>query len=81
MARQNLLSDKERATCVLLKELRVALKISISDFAKMLGRQMHVLQSRELQKVPWRTEEITHAKAKVGEHLANGLNALGSLEP
>ena len=63
-----------------MKSLRAALRVSISDFGRLLGMSLPVVQSRELQKVPWKLDEISNAKAMIGKHLMEAGHALDALD-
>ena len=63
-----------------MKKLRLALKISLTKFARLLEMSWPVLASRENETVPWQPGEIEAAKERIAEHLAAGTKALAALD-
>ena len=73
-------TETARAASRQMKSLRLTLKISVSDFARLLGMKMHVLQARELGRTPWHPKEIAAAKVRIVAHQNAVSLALDALE-
>ena len=80
MARQNPIVQTEIARCRAMRKLRLKLRISGAEFAKLLNISLPILTSREVERVPWQPGEVARVKRKIARHLAAGEKALAAID-
>ena len=69
----------EAATRRAVVALRMALKMSRSTFAVMVGMSASLMQAKEVGRIKFRPEEVSRIKQAVADHLAAEQTALDHL--